>query len=442
MSGERAPGRAAVRGEVRVPGDKSVSHRALIFAALADGTSTIRGLLDAADVQSTAGALRALGVLVPAIPSAERTDSSGADAPIRITGLGLRGLRAPGGALDCGNSGTTTRLLAGVCAAYPFRTQFIGDASLSRRPMTRVAAPLAAMGARVSFDAGDGLPMTIDGGSLHGVEWHNETGSAQVKSAVLLAGLVAGVPVSVSAPRASRDHTERFLRALGAEVSVGASDVSLTPPRRLRAFNLDVPGDPSSAAYFAALAALAAEGSLRLPDVLASPLRGGFFQTLAAMGARVVADAAPPTDTGEATVTFTVSPGPLRGVSVEADDIPSMIDELPLLACVAARAAGETRISGAGELRVKESDRIAATVANLQRLGVSAEELPDGMRVIGQPAGVPLRGVVTTHGDHRIAMAFGVLGAATGHGIVVDDPACVAVSYPGFWADLARVTGG
>jgi 3-phosphoshikimate 1-carboxyvinyltransferase len=436
------PGRVRVRGEVRVPGDKSVSHRALIFASLADGTSTVRGLLDAADVQSTAGALRALGVAVPVIPSAERTDSSGADVPIRITGLGLRGLRAPADALDCRNSGTTTRLLAGVCAAYPFRTRFIGDASLSRRPMTRVAEPLTAMGARVTFDAGDGLPMTIDGGSLHALHWHNQTGSAQVKSAVLLAGLVAGVPVSVSAARASRDHTERFLRALGAEVSVGTSEVSLTPPRRLRAFNLDVPGDPSSAAYFAALAALAGGGSLRLPDVLASPLRGGFFQALAAMGTHVVAEAAPPTDIGEATVTFTVSPGPLRGVSVGADDIPSMIDELPLLACVAARSAGETRISGAGELRVKESDRIATTVANLQRLGVSAEELPDGMRVIGQPRGTPLRGPVTTHGDHRIAMAFGVLGAATGNAIVIDDPDCVAVSYPGFWVDLARVTAG
>jgi 3-phosphoshikimate 1-carboxyvinyltransferase len=176
--------------------------------------------------------------------------------------------------------------------------------------------------------------------------------------------------------------------------------------------------------------------------VLASPLRGGFFQTLAAMGAQVAAEAAPPTDTGEATVTFVVAPEGLRGVNVGADDIPSMIDELPLLACVAARAVGETRISGAGELRVKESDRIAATVANLRRLGVSAEELPDGMRVIGQPGGVALRGVVTTHGDHRIAMAFGVLGAATGHGIAIDDPGCVAVSYPAFWADLARVTGG
>jgi 3-phosphoshikimate 1-carboxyvinyltransferase len=297
--------------------------------------------------------------------------------------------------------------------------------------MGRIAEPLVAMGARVAFESGDGLPMTIDGGPLQTVQWDNATGSAQVKSAVLLAGLVAGVPVAVRSARASRDHTERFLVALGATVSVEGDGVSLTPARRLRSFNLDVPGDPSSAAYLAALAALAGAGSLRLPGVLASPLRGGFFEVLGAIGAVVAADATPPTGIDEATVTFTVSPGTLRGVTIGPEAIPSMIDELPLLACVAACASGETHIAGAGELRVKESDRITATVANLRALGVSAEELPDGMRIVGRPDGA-FRGRVITHGDHRIAMAFGVLGAATGNGIEIDDPGCVAVSYPRF----------
>ena len=216
--------------------------------------------------------------------------------------------------------------------------------------------------------------------------------------------------------------------ALGAQLRVGANDVSMTPPGRLRRFDLDVPGDPSSAAYFAALAALAADGTLRMPGVLATPLRSGFFRTLALAGARVAAESGPPNGVGEETVTYTVSAGPLCGVTVGAKDIPAMIDELPLLACVGARSAGETRISGATELRVKESDRIAVTVSNLRALGVDARELPDGLRVVGRPDGAPLRGRVVTRGDHRIAMAFAVLGAATGGEIAIDDPGCVAVT--------------
>jgi 3-phosphoshikimate 1-carboxyvinyltransferase len=357
---------------------------------------------------------------------------------MRVTGVGLRGLRAPVDALQCGNSGTTTRLLAGVCAAYPFASRFVGDASLSRRPMRRVARPLAAMGARVTFDDGDGLPMTITGGPLRTLRWQDDTGSAQVKSAVLLAGLVSGVPVSVEAPRPSRDHTERFLIALGADVRVTPGSVSLTPPETLRPFELAVPGDPSSAAFFAALAAMAADGAIRLPDVLASPTRDAFIRTLTVMGASVAAAPGAATDIGEPTVTYTVAPGELHGVTIGGDDVPAMIDELPLLACVAARAAGETRITGAAELRVKESDRITLTVSNLRAVGVLADELPDGMRITGGRG--PCRGRVVTRGDHRIAMAFGVLSAATGGEIRIDDMACAAVSYPDFWADLARVT--
>jgi 3-phosphoshikimate 1-carboxyvinyltransferase len=402
---------------VIVPGDKSVSHRALIFAALATGVSHIEGILDSADVRSTAGVLRALGVDVPVISSS-----------MAVPGVGLRGLRASREPLDCGNSGTTTRLMAGVVAAYPFVSDFVGDASLSRRPMRRVAEPLQVMGARITLSSDGTLPMRIDGGELRAIAWQSPVASAQVKSAILLAGLIAGVEVSVTEPTPSRDHTERFLHALGA------------PAAALRPFELAVPGDPSSAAFFAALAALGAGDVVELPNVLASATRDGFFRALARMGARVESDAPVLTDAGESVTTYRVSAGHLEGISVSgAADITAMIDEIPLLACVATAATGETRVTGASELRVKESDRIATTVANLRAVGADADELPDGLRVRGHPERA-LRGRVVTHGDHRIAMAFAVLGARRGNAITVDDPDCVAVSYPGFWADLHRVT--
>jgi 3-phosphoshikimate 1-carboxyvinyltransferase len=412
---------------VDVPGDKSISHRALLFAALATGESRVSGILESADVQSTAGALRALGVVVPPLA-----------AHISLTGVGLRGLRPAAGPLDCGNSGTSTRLLAGIVAACPFETTFVGDASLSARPMRRVAAPLEAMGAVVTLAAGGTLPMRIRGGALRPVRWVSEVASAQVKSAVLLAGLVAGVEVSVAEPAPSRDHTERFLRALGADLR-DDHGVTLRPTTALRAFSLAVPRDPSSAAFFAALAALGGSPGVELPGVLASRTRDGFFRALLAMGAAVESDAPVATASGEFVTTWRIEgvAGGLRGLTVGGDGVAAMIDELPLLACVGAHAAGETRITGAEELRVKESDRIAVTVANLRAVGARAGELPDGLWVDGHDG--PLRGRVVTHGDHRIAMAFAILGARPGNAIEIDDPACVAVSYPGFWSTLARV---
>jgi 3-phosphoshikimate 1-carboxyvinyltransferase len=420
---------AALTETVRVvvPGDKSISHRALIFAALATGMSRIDGILDSADVQSTAGVLRALGVPVPSITPA-----------MQIAGVGLRGLRPSSKALDCGNSGTTTRLMAGVAAACAFSSDFIGDASLSRRPMRRVADPLEAMGARIALTSAGTLPMRIIGGSLHPMRWQSTVSSAQVKSAILLAGLVAGVEVTVAEPVPSRDHTERFLRALGADLRV-AGDITLIPAPSLRAFTLQVPGDPSSAAFFAALAALGGSHAVELPNILASATRDGFLRALAHMGAHVDADAPRITDAGESVTTYRVSAGPLHGVTLGAADVPGVVDEIPLLACVATVAQGETRVTGAGELRVKESDRIATTVANLRAIGADAEELSDGLVVRGTPER-PLRGTVVTHGDHRIAMAFAILGARSGNAITIDDPDCVGVSYPGFWADLRRAT--
>lgn len=418
-----------VSGTVRVPGDKSISHRALILAALADGPSRVRGLLDSADVRSTAGVLRALGLDVPDVAAPEVT----------VRGRGPGALRAPATDLDCGNSGTTARLVAGLVAACPFEARFVGDASLSRRPMGRVARPLAAMGARVTPAPAGTLPMTVLGGRLREVEWESEAASAQVKSALLIAGAAAGVAVTVREPARSRDHTERMLRAMGAAVEQDGGHVRFTPGGPLAAVDRAVPGDPSSAAFFVALATLAERGELRLTDVGVNPTRTGFLAVLQRMGASIESGEQR-REGGEAVATLRVSAAPgLRGAAVTAAEVPSMIDELPLLACVAARAEGETTISGARELRVKESDRIAAVVAGLRAIGVEADESPDGLRVVGSP-GRPLRGRVATLGDHRLAMAFGVLATLPGSEVAIDDAECVAVSYPAFWSDLARVT--
>ncbi|HSY83211.1 MAG TPA: hypothetical protein VK807_15730, partial [Gemmatimonadaceae bacterium] len=285
-----------VTGQVTVPGDKSISHRALMFAALAQpgATSVVREILDSADVRSTAAVLRALGVPIPSFSTA-----------MTITGVGRRGLAPASVALDCGNSGTTTRLMAGILAASPFRSILVGDESLSRRPMRRVARPLEAMGARIALSAGDHLPMRIDGGALSSLHWKSETASAQVKSAILLAGLVGGVEVTVEEPSPTRDHTERFLSALGASLMAASGSVTLAPAARdLAGFDLTVPGDPSSAAFFAGLASLADTGSLSLVNVLASPTRDGFFRALSAMGGAVARGAPRTTDSGEEVTTY------------------------------------------------------------------------------------------------------------------------------------------
>lgn len=414
--------------EIHVPGDKSLSHRALIFAALASGRSRIRDVLLSADVESTAGVLRALGVAVPSL---------GTD--ITIDARGARALLAPSIDLDCGNSGTTTRLMAGVAAGCAFSTRFIGDASLSRRPMRRVARPLTAMGARVELESGDGLPMVIHGGALRSIAWTSETASAQIKSAIILAGVVGGVEVEVTEPSRSRDHTERMLRALGAQVEVDGTRVHVAPVDALAPLDIRVPADPSSAAFLIAFAVLSRSAPIVIPNVCLNPTRIGFFDVLRAMGAEVYI-ATQPEQGGEPTGLIRGSPSELHAVSVAEEQVPSMIDELPLLACVGARARGTTVIGGAGELRVKESDRIATVVSNLRAIGATAAERPDGLIVEGSSA--PLRGVVRTQGDHRIAMAFGVLGALPGNEIEIDDPACVAVSYPAFWDDLARISRG
>jgi 3-phosphoshikimate 1-carboxyvinyltransferase len=419
-----------VEGRVRVPGDKSISHRALIVAALATGRSSVRRILRSADVESTAGVLRALGCAIPPL-----------DDRMGIQGSGIRGFRAPDRDLDCGNSGTTVRLMSGAVAGHSFASRFVGDASLSRRPMRRVAEPLTAMGASVEFEGSDGLPITVRGGTLEPLEWTSKVPSAQVKSALLLAGLVSGVKVTVRETERSRDHTERMLAAVGVKMSIGgkgaAYAATLHPAKSLSPLDIDVPADPSSAAFFAALAALSKGGELQMSSVLRNDTRWGFFETLRRMGAKV-GESSADIRAGEPVVgELRVAPGKLVGIQVTAEQIPSMIDELPILACLAACAEGETIVNGAAELRVKESDRIAAVVSNLVALGATAEELPDGFRIVGSDR--PLKGRVTTRGDHRIAMAFGVLGALPRNQIEIDDRDCVGVSYPGFWAELAKV---
>ena len=414
-----------------MPGDKSLSHRALMFAALANGESVLRGVLPSADVISTAGVLSTLGVNAPLRWSANEA--------LRITGLGCRGLRSPTGTLNCGNSGTTTRLMAGVIAGHPFSATFIGDASLSRRPMRRIARPLTQMGASFIFASDDGLPMTVQGGALGDISWISPTARAQVKSAILLAALVSGQSARVQEPTRSRDHTERMLAALGAPITITDDAVLLDPVERLEPLDFDVPGDPSSALFLIAWAVLRGE-PLEITNVGVNDTRTGAFRVLARMGVTLTLVNEREVG-GEPVADVHVAPATgLRGVNIGGDEIPALIDELPILACLAARAEGETRITDAAELRVKESDRIAAVVSNLRTVGADADELPDGLAVRGNTR--VLRGNVVTHADHRIALSFGVLGAATGGEITVDDPACVEVSFPGFWSTLASLETG
>ncbi|HYW31938.1 MAG TPA: 3-phosphoshikimate 1-carboxyvinyltransferase [Gemmatimonas sp.] len=431
MAAVSVPGRLVVQGTIRVPGDKSISHRALIFAALATGTSRVRDILQSADVSATAAALRALGAPLPPLSS-----------DMIVTGVGIEALHSPAAPLDCANSGTTTRLLAGLVAGIDgCVARFEGDESLSRRPMARVSRPLEAMGARFAFEGPDGhrgLPMRVSGAALAPIQWSSEHASAQIKGAILLAALASGVEAEITEPERSRDHSERMLIARGVALEVVDRKVRIAPSQRLQPLDISVPADPSSSAFFAALAAMADEGQLRLTDVCLNPTRTGAFDVLQRMGAAIAfqdqRDAG-----GEPIGTLVVQPSRLHGTRIEGSEIPRCIDELPLLACVAARAAGETVIADAAELRVKESDRIHAVVDNLRRLGVDAEERADGMRIVGSAR--PLAGHVVTHGDHRLAMAFGILAACPGNSITIDDPACVAVSYPGFWDDLAGATG-
>lgn len=418
---------------LHLPGDKSISHRALLLAALSHGDTRIEGLLVAEDVRATYDAVCALGVSCsPFAPS------------VTVHGRGPSALRSPVHAVDCGNSGTTARLLAGVIAGAPsLNATLVGDASLSRRPMRRVAEPLRAMGAAVGLSADGTLPLQVRGAALRDTEYHAPVSTAQVKSAVLLAACTAGVSATVHEPAPSRDHTERMLRARGIRVSTHMTSdgcaTHMDAGHPIMARDVRVPGDASSAAVLAALAVLMDDVSVRLADVGVNPTRLGWVQLMQRMGARLTVttqhdgSAIDEEPVGE----IHARSSPLRGITIGRVEATQAIDELVLLACVAARAEGITVIEGAGELRVKESDRIHCTVENLRAIGVRAEARADGMIVHGSTD--PLHGVVRTAGDHRQAMAFGVLGALPGNAISIDNPGCVRVSFPTFWEAVRRV---
>jgi len=424
---------------ITVPGDKSLTQRALILSALADGESRLSGLLYGGDAESTAGALRALGARIPAIPA----DGS----EIRIHGVGLRGLSKPGDVLDLGNSGTGTRLLMGVLAGSHVTATLDGDRSLRSRPMARVTKPLAAMGAR--FEHGgevDRLPITVHGRHpLEPVDWPSPVASAQVKSSILLAGLTGGAFAMITEPRRSRDHTERLFQSVGAAVvcheSEGGWRVELRdPPARIDPLDFAVPGDVSSAAFLLAFAALGGVGDeLTIEDVGLNPTRTAFIEVLRRMGAAVEVVMGSSPAAAEPVGAVTIRPSTLRGVTVGGEEVPRLIDELPLIAAMGACADGTTRITGAEELRAKESDRIVAMVANLRALGVEVEELPDGMVVEG--AGRPLEGTARSWDDHRIAMSLLVLGALPGNRIDVSGSEASRVSFPGFREQLQRISG-
>jgi 3-phosphoshikimate 1-carboxyvinyltransferase len=423
-----------VQGTVTAPGDKSLTHRLLLLASLAKGRSRVRGGLTSLDARSTARVLRQLGTDITPL-------RAGHD--IFITPR-ARGFQRPRETLHCGNSGTTARLLLGLLAAHPFRAALTGDNSLRQRPMRRVTEPLSLMGARFDPDPSvppDRLPFAIRGGPLQSLEWLLPVSSAQIKGCLLFAGLAAGVPVALREPAGrSRDHTERLLRAFGYSVIEGADHwIRFRPTGALEAFDLEVPGDISSAAFLVGAALLASGGGLAITGVGLNPTRTGFLAVLERMGARIAIH--PQGERyGEPVGDLVVRPGPLVATTVAAGEIPSLIDEIPLLAVLASRAGGTTTFHEVGELRVKESDRLALLAENLQAVGVAA-------RVEGNTLAVPGRrtppvGRVRTAGDHRLAMAFTVLGLAAGGRVEVDDLECAEVSFPGFRDTLRRIVRG
>jgi 3-phosphoshikimate 1-carboxyvinyltransferase len=422
---------SALAGTTRVPGDKSISHRALIFGALAVGESTVSGLLEGEDVLRTAAALRALG--------AEVTTGGGPQAVYRIRGVGVGGLGEPDDVLDMGNSGTGARLLMGLVASHPIVSFFTGDASLRRRPMARVAEPLERIGARFVARQGIRLPLAVVGTPEPlPIEYRLPVASAQVKSAVLLAGLNAPGRTTVIEPEPTRDHTERMLAYFGARVTVdtapdGSRAIALDGQPELEPRHVAVPGDPSSAAFAAVAAAIVPGSAVTIERVGVNVLRCGLFETLIEMGAEL-AFSNRREEGGEPVADLSVRYRPLKGVGVPPGRAPRMIDEFPILAVAAAFAAGTTEIRGARELRVKESDRIAAMARGLAACGVAVEELEDGLIVRGSGRPPPGGARVATRMDHRIAMSFLVLGCGAAAPVEIDDARMIDTSFPGFAA--------
>ena len=419
------PGRA-LSGRIRVPGDKSISHRAVMLGALADGTTTISGFLNGEDCLCTMKAFQAMGVRIEQLSATE----------LRVHGVGLRGLKQPAGPLDLGNSGTSMRLMAGLMSGQAFATTLIGDESLSRRPMKRITEPLAQMGARIETDDGH-APLRISGGNgLKAIAYRSPVASAQVKSGVLLAGLYARGRTEVTEPEASRDHTERMLRAFGVRVEAAAGRAALEGGQALKATRIEVPADISSATFFMVGAAIAQGSDVTLTSVGINPTRTGVLEILRRMGADI--EVGPERALGgEPVADIRVRGRRLAGIEIDRELVASAIDEFPAIFVAAACARGQTLVTGAEELRVKESDRIQTMCEGLWALGVAAEPRPDGARIFG---GRLRGGAIDSRGDHRVAMSFAMAALRAEQPVTILDCANVNTSFPGF-AALAAGAG-
>ena len=413
-----------IKGRLRVPGDKSISHRAVMFGAISNGITNIKGFLTGADCISTISIFKKMGI-----------DIEIQNTAVTVKGKGLYGLSKPGEILDCGNSGTTTRLVSGILSAQNFTSVLTGDKSIQKRPMNRITAPLTLMGADIKSNNGF-APLTITGSSLHGIEYNSPVASAQVKSAILLAGLYADSPTTVIEPAKSRDHTELMLKKFGANLNTTKTSATINPCKELFATDVDVPSDISSAAFFMAAATLVPDSELILENVGINPTRDGVIKVLKDMGANI--EIINSNDEFEPVADIKVSYSRLHATTIGGDIIPTLIDELPLLAAVASMAEGKTIIKDATELKVKESNRIKVMCEELSKLGVNVVETEDGMEIEGTNK---LLGNVTisTHDDHRIAMTFAILGLISDGEIKLDNKNCVEISYPGFFDDLRKV---
>jgi len=417
-----------LQGSLAIPGDKSISHRAVMFAALADGISTIDGFLEGEDTRATARIFSQLGVRIETPSPSRRV----------VHGVGVDGLQPPAGELDCGNAGTGMRLIAGVLAGQHFDSVLVGDESLSRRPMRRITGPLAQMGARIETRDDGTPPLRVRGGQpLQGIAFASPVASAQVKSAVLLAGLYAQGDTSVVEPHPTRDYTERMLAAFGVEIDHSPGRARLRGGQRLRATDIVVPADFSSAAFFLVAASIIPGSELRLRQVGLNPRRTGLLHALRLMGADIVEENAAEQG-GEAVADLVVRYAPLRGARIPEALVPDMIDEFPALFVAAAAAEGRTVVTGAAELRVKESDRLAAMATGLRAMGVQVDETEDGATIHG--GAVLGSATIESHGDHRIAMAFAIAGQLGEGEVRINDVANVATSFPDF-DGLARSAG-
>lgn len=422
-------------GTLTVPGDKSISHRSIMLGALAKGTTKVTGFLNGADCLSTIACFEKLGISI----ERENTDKT-SEAAVLIHGRGLRGLNAPSSVLDAGNSGTTTRLISGILAAQPFTTTLTGDASIQKRPMGRIITPLSLMGAHIESINGSGCaPLRISGSPLHGITYNSPVASAQVKSAILLAGLYADTPTTVVEPALSRNHSELMLKSFGARLSDthigdnGSASVTITPTDELYAQEITVPSDISSAAYFLAAALIVPNSEITVTGVGINPTRDGIIKVIKAMGGHIAIENCRESG-GELLGDITVKTSTLHGTIVGGSLIPTLIDELPVIAVLACFADGDTIIKDAAELKVKESNRIDTMAENLRAMGAHIETTGDGMIIHG---GQMLHGAsLKSYADHRIAMSMAVAALAADGSCKIDDMNCVKISYPTFWETL------